>query len=126
MELKNKELVKMIEKARLYELEERIMSIEDDSDMKQEGMTETEYILREAEWLVEDFEDDGCLIHDDLVDARRLLRETRNGKCIPIDISRGFRPKRGYEKYNIDRAKNLVNEYNRTKRFVERLGRMIG
>ena len=123
MELTNKKLIKMLEKARLYELEFRIEEIDDTSDMEEEGMTEPEYILREVQWLIEDYNDDGCLIHEDLLSARQLLRETDNGKRIPTDL--GFRPLQGYSKYDIEQARNLVNEYRRTKRFCEKLEKMV-
>lgn len=123
MELTNKKLIKMLEKARLYELEFRIEEIDDTSDMEEEGMTEPEYILREVQWLIEDYNDDGCLTHEALLSARQLLRETDNGKRIPTDL--GFRPLKGYSKYDIEEARNLVNEYRRTKRFCEKLEKMV-
>ena len=124
MKLKNKELQKMINKANLYELENRLEYLTTE-DMDKEGYTEEGYVLREVEWIIEDFEDEAHCLNDELTEARYKLRRTNNGKRIPIDIYRGFKPQYGYDSHSIQLARNIVNEYNRTKRFAERLRKYI-
>ena len=124
MKLKDEKLNKLISKANLPELEYRLGCYEDDSDMKAEGMNEWQYVMREVEWILEDFQDDGHTLYEELQDARWLLRKTDYGKRIPIS-STTFRPLDGFQPFRIETAKNVVNEYNRTKRFAERLRKMV-
>ena len=120
MELKNKDLERLIEMENLPELSGRIYySEEDDMD----GLSESAFVLREAEWIVEDFEVDGYMLHDVLTDARRLIRETQDGKVIPID-SNTFRPKEGYRPGDIQNARETIAEYKRTKAFVKKMWKL--
>lgn len=116
MEIKNKALMKMIEKANCREVLYRVTEYENDENLSEYG-----FVLEQVEWTVEDFEDDGHCLGEELSEARSLLWETDYGKRIPIDIARGFRPKIGYDPQTIQRAKDTVNEYNRTKRLYQRL-----
>lgn len=126
MELNYENLEKMVKKANLPELEYRMSEYWSEEVREGEELTEAEYLLREAEYLLEDFDaDTGHCLHDELLRARWLLRRTKNGKVIPIDPNRGFRPKEGYEPKDIENAKNLVAERNRLKRFVDRLQKRI-
>lgn len=89
----------------------------DEEDMQKEGMTREQYLLREAEWVVEDFEDDAHCLGEDLISARELLKETKNGKCIPFS-TQTFRPLPGYAPRDIAQAVRTINEYKNTKKFV--------
>lgn len=89
----------------------------DEEDMQNEGMTREQYLLREAEWVVEDFEDNAHCLGEDLISARELLKETKNGKRIPFSIQT-LRPLPGYTPRDIAQAVRTINEYKNTKKFV--------
>ena len=120
MIIKDEALKKQVEKARCYELEYRLDNFLDDDA---EGLTEKEAVIRELEWVIEDFEEDaGHCLHDELLEARRLLKESRYGKRMRIDVNlRDGTMKPRYTAYQIQQAKDLVNEYQRSKRLLERL-----
>lgn len=117
MKLENKNLAALVEAANIPELERRIHYAE-----SLDGLTELEWLQREAEWLVEDYaEDTGHLLHDELKWAKRLLKETDGGKRIPIDPMNGFRPKEGYGPHDIEEARQTVAEYKAAKAFARKV-----
>ena len=116
MKIQNKKLAQMISKANLPELDFRL-----DISEGTEGLSEVAYVLQEAEWIVEDFESDGHTLNEELYEARWLLNRTKYGRVIPLNEH--FRPLDGFQPNRIQQAKDTVNEYNRTKRFCERLGK---
>lgn len=118
MIITDKEVLQILKKLNVYEVEESLMSYPED---ERDGRSDVEMLLNEAEYFLELYSDDGSAHYDDLKDARRLLRETEQGKRIPIDIYNGFKPKQGYYPSDIERAKRIVDEYNRLKRLVNKL-----
>lgn len=117
-------LTELVKKQNLPELQYRISEYWDEEDQKQEGLTDIEYLIREADWIIEDFcEDTGHFLHDDYLWAKALLKRTDNGKRRPIDIAT-MSIKDGYRDADIERARNTIDEVKRTKAFVRRLRRM--
>ena len=62
-------------------------------------------------------------LSDELKDARRILRETKNGRVIPVD-PQTFQPKYGYRELDIERAKQTVSEYSRMKYRYKKLNEL--
>lgn len=117
-------LTELVKKQNLPELQYRISEYWNEEDQKQEGLTDIEYLIREADWIIEDFcEDTGHVLHDDYLWAKALLKETDNGKRRPIDIAT-MSIKDGYKDADIERARNTIDEVKRTKAFVRKLRRM--
>ena len=84
------------------------------------GRTEWQIFLEELQYITSCFEEDGHMFCEDLENAQGILKETKNGKVIPLD-PRTFKPKFGYAPYNIQSARNTVNEYRRLKKATMRL-----
>lgn len=120
MELTNKEAIKMLKKARLYELEEIIDNYPED---ERDGRDDWQMLADEAGYYYSCYLEDGHCFRDDLQDAREKLRETKYGKVIPLDPYT-LRPRRGYYPSDIQIAKDCVNEFNRLERLVKRLEKM--
>jgi hypothetical protein len=97
----------------LYEL------IEDDAD-DIKGRSEWEVFLQELEYITYCFEESGHMFYEDLENAQYILKETKNGKEIPLDPYT-LKPKVGFYPYNIESARNTVNEYRRLKKATARL-----
>lgn len=117
-------LTELVKKQNLPELQYRISEYWDEEDQKHEGLTDIEYLIREAEWIVEDFcEDTGHSLHDDYQWAKKLLKETDNGKRRPIDITT-MRIKEGYRDADIENARSIIDEVKRTKAFIRKMKRM--
>lgn len=117
-------LTELVKKQNLPELYYRASECWDEADQKQEGLTDIEYLIREAEWIIEDFcEDTGHSLHDDYLWAKKLLKETDNGKRRPIDIAT-MSIKEGYMDTDIENARIIIDEVKRTKAFIRKLKRM--
>ena len=115
MVFKDPEVIKMMNKVRSSELEYYIETYPEDERL---GRDDMEILMSELDYLIEMFETDGCCTHEDLTDARRILRETDYGKIIPLD-QHTLKPV--YPAYKVQEAKDLVNEYGRLKRLQQKL-----
>ena len=118
------ELLKMAREYDLPELEYRLSEYWDDDEREQEELTNVQYAIREAEWVVEDIEEDnGHCLHDEWLDAKALLRRTKNGKVRPLDMGT-WKIKEGYRDEDIERARDIIDEPKRTKKFIRKLRRL--
>lgn len=120
MKLTDEKAIKMLMKARLYDVEE---SIDTYPENERDGRDDFQMLADEAGYIYSCYFEGGHVNNDALYGARELLRETKYGKVIPID-SRTFRPKRGYYQSDIQDAKDIVNAFNRLERFVNRLEKL--
>ena len=116
MELANKELAAKVEAANIQTLNWRIYIADD-----LEGLNEAEWLEREAQRIIEDYTEDGHALHDELKHARWLLKRTDNGKRIPIDPTKGFRPVEGFTPSDIESARHTVDEYKAVRAFVKKM-----
>ena len=115
MKIKDAEALKELNKVRSGELEMRIGDFPEDEI---DGRSDMQMLVDELSWLIDNFEDDGCSIHEDLEESRQILRETRHGKEIPLWRS-SLKPV--YDKHQIQHCKDIVNEYKRLKNMMKRL-----
>ena len=120
MKLTDERAIKMLRKARLYEVEESIDSYPED---ERDGRDDFQMLADEVGYVYSCYLEDGHCFKDDLEMAREKLRQTKYGKVIPLD-PRTLKPRRGYYPSDIDLAKTCVNEFNRTERMVKRLEKM--
>lgn len=117
-------LMSILAEANLPELEYRADEYWNEDERIREGLTEIQYLKREAEWVVEDYtEDTGHFLHDEWKAAKALIRRTKNGTRIPISTAT-FRPLDGYTPDEIQRARDIIDEVNRTKAFIRKLSKM--
>lgn len=119
MKLTDGKAIAMLQRARLYDVEE---SIDTYPENERDGRDDWQMLADEAGYIYSLYFEDTCHA-EALEDARRVLAETKYGKVIPLD-PRTFKPKRGYMPSDIQVAKDIVNEFNRLKRFCERLEKM--
>ena len=117
MKLTDKDAIKALEKVRIYELSEMVS---DYPENEREGRSDWDMIANEAGWLLDSYDSNDTCRHEDLMEARGILRETNNGKFIPLRDN--LKPK--YREYDIQNARDRINEYNRLVRFVARLKKM--
>lgn len=101
-----------------WTLRRRVYSFyEDEENEEISGEEDDKFILREAEWVIEDFNDTCHVLHYRLLWARRLLRSTKDGKEIPLDWN--FQPKRGFTPTDIEMARETIQDYELTKQFLK-------
>jgi hypothetical protein len=115
MKLTDQEAIKALKKVRIWDLEQMV---EDYPEYERDGRSDWDMIANEAGWLLDAFNEDENANHEALLEAREILRETHNGKTMPILVP-SFKPK--YKEYQVRDAKEFVNMYNRLVRFVNKL-----
>ena len=115
MTITDKEALKELKKVRSGELE---MSVDGYPEDERDGRTDMQVIADELSWILSNFNEDGHTLHDDLQEAREILRETKNGKVIPLWKST-LKPM--YTQSRIQCCRDTINEYNRLKNLMKRL-----
>lgn len=111
MKITDKNVKKWLKAISCEELEEMLETYPEDEI---DGRSEIELFTDELSYAISCYEESGHCWNEDLEQSRELLRETKNGKVIPLD-PRTLRPKYGYKPNDIDAAKRTVNEYRRMK-----------
>lgn len=84
------------------------------------GKSDIQILRDEVDYYLELFEEDGNIFNGDLEEARHILKETKNGREIPLRLP-SFTQK--YSPARIDSAKQAVSEYRQLKRIAEKLRR---
>lgn len=84
------------------------------------GREDLQILAEEINYYRSCYEEDGHALNYSLLEAKELLKETRNGKCIPIDKVT-LKPKRGYAPYDIESAKYVVAEYKQLQYYEKQL-----
>ena len=81
-----------------------------------DGISELDFVMDELEYLVFMYEDDGTIHFDNLRYSKKVLKDTDNGRSMPVSLP-DFEFK--YTKQEIQEAKDTVNEYRRLKRILK-------
>jgi len=78
-------------------------------------------LYEDAQTILELWEDDGCRQHDELLEAKALIKETQDGK-----VFHGFLLSYEIELKMIEvrNARSIIAEYERLKRVVRKLEKM--
>lgn len=115
MNITDKEALKELRLIRSEDLYESVKYYPED---ERDDRTDMEFIADEISYWLSCFKESGHCYHDELEWARDLLKETKNGKVIPL-WKESLTPI--YSKDDIRRARYLINEY---KRFVNSMNRL--
>lgn len=115
MKITDKEVLKELNRIRSGELEIRI---EDYPEDERDGRSDWQVLADELSYLVSNLEEYGNVMHEDLDRSREILRETQNGKVMPL-WQGSLTPK--YRPSDIRGAKDFINEYRRLKNAQKRL-----
>lgn len=111
----DKEAIKRLEKLRVLEVEESIDVYPED---ERDGRSDMQMLADEAGYILSLFEEDEHAYNDALRESRYILNRTKYGKAIPISP---ITLKPVYMSSDIWSSKEIVNAYNRLKRFVKRM-----
>lgn len=117
MNITDKKALKILKRASSSLLDE---FVEEYPEKERDGRSDLEFIADEISYHISCYNEDGHVWKDDLEEAREKLRETKNGKFIPLD-AKTMKPKHGYWPSDIDIAKSTVNEYKRLVRLLKEL-----
>ncbi len=118
MNLTDPDVIKLLKKVKSYRLEQRI---EDYPEKERSEYSDMYMFKRELSYLIDCFNDSDSSLYEELLHAKRVLKETRYGKVFLIDTYT-LRPK--YRPYDAMIAKDIINEYNRLKRLLIRINNM--
>lgn len=114
MKLTDKQALREQRLVNSADLDESVSNYPED---ERDGRSDLQFIADEVSYLISCYEEDGHVLHDDLWWARDILRETNNGKFIPLTSS--LKPK--YRPSDITTSRNVINEYRRLKSCMKRL-----
>lgn len=93
-------------------------TVRDYPEDERDGRSDLEFLADEVSWHLSCYNEEGHNWHDDLVEAREILKETKNGKVIPL-FTDTLKPV--YSPWKIDRAKEQIKEYRRLVNCMKRL-----
>lgn len=117
MELTDKKAINIYKRLKCAELVE---SIDEYPEDERDGRNDLQFLADEINYFRSNFEENGHSFKESLDFARELLRETKNGKNIPLD-PRTLKPKYGYYPHDIEIAKNTIAEYKQLQHYEKRL-----
>lgn len=115
MKITDEQVLKELKRVRSFELDE---SVENYPDDERDGRTDEQVVADELSYILSNFNEDGHVLCEALTEARHILRETKNGKVIPLWQST-LKPV--YSKSRIESCRDCINEYNRLRNFMKRL-----
>ena len=115
MIIKTKEVRDLLKRCESSDLEESVYSYPEN---ERDGRDDYQVLADEASWMIHCYEADDHMFADSLEEAREIMRKTHRGKVIPVDI-RTLKPM--YDEWDINRARELINEVNRVKRLIKKL-----
>lgn len=115
MNITDSEVLKELKRVRSWELQEDIAEYPEN---ERDGRSDMKFLADECSYILSKFQEDGYSLCEDLQEAREILRETKNGKVIPLWKST-LKPV--YDKHRIQQCRDTINEYNRLKSLMKRL-----
>ena len=118
MKFTEKAAIAEMKKIRSGELYEWISEYPED---ERDGRSDMQVLADELSYMISCFEESGHGMNEDLEWAREVLRETKNGKVMPL-WGETLRPM--YRPSDVTNAKDLVNEVRRLKNGMKRIRNM--
>lgn len=115
MKFTDKDALNEMKKIRSGELYEWISEYPEN---ERDGRSDMQVLADELSYMISCFEENGHGMHDDLEWAREVLRDTKNGKVMPL-WGESLRPM--YRPSDITNAKSLINEVRRLKSGMKRI-----
>lgn len=97
-------------------------SIETFQEEERDGRTDLEIINEEVDYFLEMFEEDGTVFSEELENAKAVMKETENGKYIPLRLY-DLKPK--YAKWEVEACKRTISEYRQLKRISKRVKELM-
>ena len=116
MQIKDKDALSLLKRARSAAVSESLELLPDDEI---EGKTDIELVVDEIEYLVWMYEEDDTLQYANLQTAKKIMKETDNGEVMPVEWSPDDDIANRYSLEEIKEAKDTVNEYRRLKRLLK-------
>ena len=113
MKITDREALQLLKRANSETLWEYVDAYPED---ELDNQSELDLVMDELEYLIFMYEDEGTIHYDNLRYSKMVLKETHNGKTMPVTLP-DFEFK--YTKQEVQDAKDTVNEYKRLKRLFK-------
>ena len=108
-------VLKELKRVNSFDLED---DIRDYPENERGGRSDWQVLADETSWILSNYEEGGHVLCDTLGNAKEILRETKNGKQIPLWAST-LKPK--YREFDIRMARNIINEHKRLINLYKRI-----
>lgn len=115
MNITDKKVLTELKRVRCWELWESVSEYPED---ERDGRTDMQFLADEVSYILSCYDEGGNVFCDDLEWAKEVLKETKNGKVIPM-WQESLIPK--YSRRDIEMARNSINDYKRLKNCMKRL-----
>ena len=115
MNIADAEVLKELKRVRSCDLEDSLLDYPED---ERDGRSDMQCLADELSWILSNYKEDGHVLCDDLQEAREIIRETKNGKVIPL-WQGTLQPM--YSKSRIQSCRDTINEYNRLQSLLKRV-----
>ena len=115
MKLTDKQAIKALKAVHIYDLEQ---AIEDYPEGERDGRSDWDMIANEAGWMLDAMNEDENANHEALLEAREVIRLTKNGTVFPGLLTSA--QLKTWE-YRVQDARDYISMYNRLTRFVKKL-----
>ena len=113
MKITDPEVKRLLKRANSVDLDERVYSFPEEERGIQ---TDMDIFIDELAYLIDLYDSDGTIFSEDLETARGIMKATDNGKVMPL-YPDSLLPR--YRKYEVDNARDTINEYRRLKRLLK-------
>lgn len=115
----SKRIATLLKKYPCYELDFRLDNYMDSDDFKELG--QLNYIKREINWIIEDFEDESHALGQSLADALELKKKSKNFKQFPPLKTNNLFNEIRHSEIEFNDAKNLIKDYKNALKLQEKL-----
>lgn len=115
MIIADKRVLRELKRVKSFELEESLLTY---PECERDGKSDMQMLADECSYVLSNFEEEGHVLFDDLERAKEIIKETKNGKEMPLWAST-LRPK--YRPSDIQCARDTINEHRRLKACMKRL-----
>lgn len=115
MKITDEYVIKELKRVRSFDLEESIETYPED---ERDDRSDLQFLADEVSWLLNNYQEDGHVLCDSLEESKEILRETKNGKAIPLWAST-LKPK--WRQSDIQMSRDIINEHRRLKNLMKRL-----
>lgn len=115
MKITDSAVLKELKRVRSFELEESIASYPDN---ERDGRSDMQVLADECSWILSNYAEDGHVLHDDLEEAKEIIRKTKNGKVMVL-WKDSLKPV--WSKSRIETARASINEFKRLQNLLKRL-----
>ncbi len=115
MTITDKEVLKELDRVRSYDLREDLNTYPED---ERDGRSDMQMLADEVSYILSCYMEDGNFLGDSLRESKEILKETKNGKVIPL-WKTTLTPI--YRQDQIQMSRNIINEHRRLQNLYKRL-----